>query len=68
MKEEMVALHDRNRSLKADLQRKETQVNTLREQVATKGKDAAATKEFVQQLDRLKEDKKRLKLELDICQ
>jgi len=64
----MVALHDRNRSLKADLQRKETQVNTLREQVATKGKDAAATKEFVQQLDRLKEDKKRLKLELDICQ
>jgi peptidoglycan hydrolase CwlO-like protein len=47
MKEEMVALHDRNRSLKADLQRKETQVNTLREQVATKGKDAAATKEFV---------------------
>ena len=66
MKEEIVSLHERNKSLKLEMTRKDSQIREYRDQCHQKSKDVDVNKETAQQIEKLKDDKKRLKLELEI--
>lgn len=61
-----MSLHERNKILKIEMSRKDTQIREYRDQCHQKSRDVDVSKEVELQILKLKEDKKRLKLELDI--
>ena len=66
MKEEIVSLHERNKQLKLEVTRKDSQIREFRDSISLKSKDVDMNKEQNLQIEKLKEDKRRLKLELEI--
>lgn len=66
MKEEVMALHDRCKGLKAEVNRKDSQIREIKEKVDTKYIVDADLKEVSSEIGKLKEVIKRNKLDLEI--
>ena len=66
MKEEVMALHDRCKGLKAEVNRKDSQIREIKEKVDTKYIVDADLKEVSSEIAKLKEVIKRNKLDLEI--
>jgi chromosome segregation ATPase len=66
MKEEVMALHDRCKGLKAEVNRKDSQIREIKEKVDTKYIVDADLKEVSSEIGKLKDVIKRNKLDLEI--
>lgn len=66
MKEEVMALHDRCKGLKAEVNRKDSQIREIKEKVDTKYSVDADLKEVSTEIGKLKDVIKRNKLDLEI--